>query len=228
MSITKLALPEYELTLPMSGETIKFRPFTVKEEKILLLAQEENNISAIILAVSQMIDACTFSVCSIDTLNKVDAEFLFINLRNKSLGEGVEVNGLCKECNGKNFLVMDLEDVNVRNKDFKKDVKLKDNVWVTMRIPTIKESLKIGKDDGYTAIALCLDTMVEGDSSITFTDYPLEDRIEWVESLSPIQLQSFGDFFNNVPTLEFKYYYTCSHCQAMNTIIIEGLEGFFV
>lgn len=228
MSITKLALPEYELTLPMSGETIKFRPFTVKEEKILLLAQEENNISAIILAVSQMIDACTFSVCSIDTLNKVDAEFLFINLRNKSLGEGVEVNGLCKECNGKNFLVMDLEDVNVRNKDFKKDVKLKDDVWVTMRIPTIKESLKIGKDDGYTAIALCLDTMVEGDSSITFTDYPLEDRIEWVESLSPIQLQSFGDFFNNVPTLEFKYYYTCSHCQAMNTIIIEGLEGFFV
>lgn len=227
MSIQKLALPIYELTLPMSGKVIKFRPFTVKENKILMMAKEENNIDSFINAIGQLFDACTFGTYSIDTMNKLDAEFMFIALRNKSLGEGLDVNGICTDCGKKTAITLNLENFTIKNKDVKMELELSEGVWLKMRMPTLKESLSITDQDGYTAIAMCLDTLIDADGSTNMLEYPIADRIEWVESLSPVSFAAFKDFFEKVPMLEYNFDFKCAHCGVKNDIHIEGMESFF-
>ena len=227
MSIKNLTLPKYELTLPISGVVVVYRPFTVKEEKLLLLAQEEGKVENLIMAAGQIIEACTFGSCEIGSINKVDAEYLFVQIRNKSKGEGVDVNGICKECGKKTFVTLDFTNVQVKNIETKTEIKLADNVWVTMRIPTLKESLSVTDDDGIRAIALCLDTMIEGESVLNFLDHTIEERIEWVDNLPPFSFEEFNEFFDSMPILEFTQSFKCVHCEAPNFISVEGMESFF-
>lgn len=227
MAIVDLKLPKYELILPISKVKVEYRPFTVKEEKILLLAQEENTLDAILTAIGQIINNCTFGKQSMETLNKVDAEYLFIQLRNKSMGEGVEIRAICKECKHKTPMTLDLSKIVVTNADRKiEPIKITDDVWVTLRYPTIKESIKLIDQDGVAAIALALDQIIEGETSKNASDYSMEERIEFVESLTTMQMAEFSKFFDNFPELALDIKYTCK-CGVENSIHLEGIEHFF-
>lgn len=228
MSIVTVLLPKYEVTLPITKKKIQYRPFTVREEKILLLALEEGNVNAYIQSIGQIIDECTFHVCSIDTLNKVDAEYLFISIRNKSLGEGVEVNGICKECNERTPLTLNLENIKVRNVNKEFSIQFSDDLWVTMKLPSMKDSLSIGENDGDAAIAACLDTIISGENSYNASEFSLEMRAEFIDSLSPLQKMKFKPFFESFPVVEFDHDYLCSKCGKDNHIHINGVERFFV
>lgn len=228
MSIVTVSLPKYDITLPISKKKIQYRPFTVREEKILLIALEEGDVQDYIRAIGQIIDECTFHVCSIETLNKVDAEFLYIHIRNKSLGEGVEVNGICKACKGKTALTLNLDKIKLRNENQETSIQLADDLWVTMKLPTMKDSLNISEDDGNDAIAACLDTIIMGENSYNATEYSQELRSDFIDSLTSLQLQKFKPFFKSFPVVEFDFEYKCAKCGEENNIHIEGIERFFV
>lgn len=221
-------MPKYETTLPMTNKKVTYRPFNVREEKILLLAQEENNVESYIRAMNQIIQECTFDVHSIDTLNKVDAEFLYIQLRNKSLGEGVDVNGICTECDKRTRITMNLENIKVRNAHVMDAVQLNDTMWVQLKLPTMKDALSINDTEGNEAIARCLDTIIIDDNSYNASEYTAEERFEFVESLTSFQISKFKPFFDTFPAIEYDFDYKCQHCGADNHVHIEGIENFFV
>lgn len=225
--ILDLKLPKYNLVLPISKIKVEYKPFTVKESKILLLAQEENNTDAIIDSIAQIISNCTFGKHTIDTLNKIDAEFLFIQLRNKSMGEGIEIRATCKECSHKTPMTMNLDTIKVTNTETKiKPIQILDDVWVTLKYPTIRNSLTLSESDGNIAIAMSLDTIIEGESVKKADDYTMQERIDFVESLTNLQLMAYKPFFDNFPTIVLDLSYTCK-CGIENNIHVEGIENFF-
>jgi hypothetical protein len=227
MAIIDLKLPKYTVTLPISKVKVEYKPFTVKEEKILLLAQEEQNTDAIISSIGQIITNCTFGKHSIDSLNKIDAEYLFVQLRNKSMGEGVEIRAICKECKHKTPMTMNLDTVEVVNINHNsKPIQLLDDVWVTLKYPSIRESMMLPEEDGTMAIAMSLDTIIEGESVKSFSDYTLDERIDFVESLTKLHMLELNKFFENFPVLILDIDYTCK-CGHENKIHIEGIENFF-
>ncbi len=229
MSITQVALPKYTTTLPMSGLKVTYRPFTVKEEKILLIAQESNDTEQIIGSISQIMESCTFGKYTVDSLNKIDAEFLFVQVRNKSMGEGIEVNGICTECDAKTHMTLNMENVVVEGKTDKAlaNVEISEGFWITLKYPTFKESMSLVDDDGMTALALSLDTIVNGEDSFTAGEYTIKERVEFIESLSSAQVLKLKPFFDKFPRLVFEQAYKCSKCGHDNLIRIEGMENFF-
>lgn len=227
MSISNIALPKYEVVLPVSKISVTYRPFTVKEEKLLLIAQEEGSVDDVIRAIGQIVENCTFGKQTIDSLNKIDAEYLFIQLRNKSMGEGVEVNGICSNCEVKTPMTLNLMDIQVSNLDKKlSTIELMDGMWVTMKYPSFRDALIIAESDGTTALALSVDTIVEGEDSKNASDYSKEELIEFIESLTSLQLAKFKEFFDNFPVITYDKKFTCK-CGHVNTIHIEGIENFF-
>lgn len=228
MAILDMRLPKYTVTLPISKIKVEYKPFTVKEEKILLLAQEENNSEAIIQSVDQIISNCTFGKHTVETLNKIDAEFLFVQLRNKSMGEGVEIRAICKECSHKTPMTMNLDDVKVINIPTKLEAfKILDDVWISLKYPTLKDALLLDESDSNTAIAMSLNTIIEGESVKLATDYTMAERIEFVESMTNLQIASLKPFFDNFPSLVLDLEYICK-CGFKNEIHVEGIENFFV
>lgn len=228
MSILKLNLPKYTVELPITKRKVTYRPFTVKEEKILLLAKEDGSTDVVNNAIEQIINNCTYGVETLDSLNKIDAEYLFIQLRKRSFGEGVEINGICSKCSGRTKLLLNYDNVEVKNADVKlKPIQLTDDVWVTLKYPTLRDSLVIEDSDGITAIALMIDTIIDGEESKLTSDYTMDERIEFVESMTTSQIELFKEFFNSAPSLELNLDYECGECGAANNIHIEGIENFF-
>ena len=225
--ILDIKLPKYTITLPISKKKVEFRPFTVKEEKILLLAKEEGKTDSIINSISQIVDNCTFGKHSINTMNKIDGEFLFVQLRNKSMGEGVEVRAICKECKDKTPMTLNLDDIKVINIPKKlPSFEILPKVWVSFKYPTLKESLAMVDADAITLMAICLDTIIENNDVKQAADFSMEDRIEFIESLTNAQVNTFSEFFEKFPLIVLDVDYTCK-CGVVNNIHLEGIENFF-
>jgi len=226
--ILDIKQPKYTTTLPISKRKVEFRPFTVKEEKFLLMAKEEGKTDIIINAVGQIIVNCTFGKENIGDLNKIDAEWLFIHLRNKSMGEGVEIRAICKECKDKIPMTLNLEDIQVINIPKKKNntFEILPNVWLTFKYPSMRDSLSVSEPDGVLAIASSLDTIIEGDNVKQASDFTMEERVELIESLTNAQVNSFDEFFSNFPVIVLDVPYKCK-CGTDNNIHIEGIENFF-
>ena len=226
--LTAISLPKYNTILPISKEKVEFRPFTVKESKVLMLAQEEETSEATNDAIAQIISNCTFQKHSIDTLNKIDAEYLFIQLRNKAMGEGVSVNGICKECGHKTPMMMNLENIVVTNTDEKlKPFKIMDNLWLELKYPTMKDAMSVQTSDGNTAIAMSLAAVITEDSVKVASEYTLQERIDFVESLTELQLSAIKPFFDTFPIIVLDFKFPCK-CGFENTVHIEGIENFFL
>lgn len=227
MAIIDIKLPKYTTTLPVSKTKVEYRPFTVREEKILLLAQEDGKQEAVIESISQIISNCTFGKHTVDSLNKVDAEYLFIQLRNKSMGEGVDIKAVCDACGEKTSMTLNLDRIAVKNADKKNEpIKLMMDVWVSLKYPTIKEAMSLTEKDGTIAIAMSLDQIIQGENVKSASDYTMEERIEFVESLTNIQLAEFKKFFDDFPVLELDLDFKCK-CGEHNHIHVEGIENFF-
>ena len=226
--ITQLTLPKFKIDLPMSKRKVEIRPFTVKEENILLLASEEGTIEAITNSMEQIFSNCTFDKESIDSMSKIDAEYLYVQIRNRSMGEGVTIKGICKECKHKTPIILEYDKVQVANKDYKSEpVKLTDNVWVTLKLPSLKDSFVIAeKADSVVALAYAIDTIIEDDEAKNASDYSIEERVEFIESMTASQIELFKPFFDNMPVLYLNVDYTCK-CGVENHIHIEGVENFF-
>lgn len=227
----KKALPVYNITLPASGQKVKFRPFTVREEKTLMIALQEDDPSQHLATLQNVIGVCTNNTVDINKLATADAEYLFINIRNKSVGEGLDVNAKCTECDATNLIDIDLSKITVKKTDIKPEIQLSEKLWVTMKFPTLETAFgaikKTSETDQIEIIAECLVSVIDGEEAIDCSEETLADKVDFVEGLMHDELQKLAAFIEAAPRVMFTGDFTCIKCGHKNIMQLEGMESFF-
>jgi len=234
MMLPKLATPKYDMIVPSTGETVTYRPYVVKEEKILLIAMESQSETAMEKAVIDIIKICTETPIDFKTLTMFDIEFMFVTLRTKSVGEGVEIQLKCEHCEESNEHKIDLEKVKVKNLDDAPDkhVKITDDIsldlkWLNMDDRLSEKERKTGADTVINMIAKSIETIYSGEETFAVKDAPKKEVVDFVESLNTTQFTQLVDVISEAPQLNYKTDLVCSECGKESKIELNGLQDFF-
>lgn len=236
--LPKLESPKFDLVVPSTGKTISFRPYLVKEEKLLYIALESNDPKAIIDAITDVIDVCTFKKLDMGKLTSYDLEYIFLQLRMKSVGESVQVNLKCEKDGEFTPVTVDLSEVKLfRPNGFieNKRIDLGNKISVTLRPITVEalrsmvtEKKEITPMEQLTEkIITCLDTICEGDNVHLVSDVPHSDLKEFVDSLPHKVLDEIQNYLANLPYLTTTVKFTCFKCGHVNTVKLTGIQSFF-
>ena len=224
--LPKIDAPIVEIEIPSTGRTSQFRPFTVKEEKILLLAKQDGSNGQMISSISQIVRNCSLQDLDVDKMTYFDVESIFIKLRVISVGNVIEY-----KYDGKDARV-DLEDVKIRGEIKKKpgSVKLNDNTAAVMRYPTMSEVAGLDEEPEELmteVVRICISRIVVGEDDVTdFTNYDVDEQREWIESLTATQYQHFRDFFGALPAVVVESKYKEAD-GTIQTNELKGLRNFF-
>ena len=238
MPLPKIATPSYELVIPSCKKKVKFRPFLVKEEKILILAMESQDNSQIASAVKDVISNCILSRgIKVDKLSTFDIEYLFLNIRGKSIGEDVEVMVTCPD-DGKTQVhtrIM-LDDIKIQiSDDHNQDIKLDDDYTLRMKYPSLDEFIKnnfnaagdINVDDTFDLIASCIEQVYSEEESWAASDCTKKELTQFVEQLNSSQFKDIEKFFETMPKLSHTVKVINPNTQKENEVVLEGLQSFF-
>jgi len=238
MPLPKVSTPTYELEIPSLKKNIKYRPFLVKEEKILIIAMESDDPKQIASAVKDVIGNCILTRgIKVDSLATFDIEYLFLNIRGKSVGETADVLITCPD-DGKTQVPMsiDLDDIKVEvSDDHTRDIKLDDDLSVRMRYPSMNEFIKnnftnksdITVDDTFSVISSCIEQIYNEEESWSAKDCSKKELIEFIESLSSKQFKQIEKFFDTMPKLRHVIKVLNPNTGVENEIVMEGLTSFF-
>jgi hypothetical protein len=233
--LPRMVTPKYDMIVPSTGKSITYRPYVVKEEKMLLIAMESQDEKQIENAVMNIIEECIESPIDINTLTNFDVEFMFVTLRAKSVGEGIELSPKCTSCDEVNEVKIDLDKVTVKNLEDQTDtmIKLTNDISVELKWPTMKDrhiDLVDEKSETETMInmiASTIGTIYSGEEIFIASDVPRKEVKEFVESLSNEQFNQIVDVMAKAPTLSYEINFDCKKCGESNSIEINGLADFF-
>ena len=235
MSLPKLNVPTYQLVLPSTEKKIKFRPFLVKEQKLLLMAQNSNDKGEMIQAIAQIIENCTFGKVKGSEAYMFDLEYIFLQIRRKSVGDKIDLNVLCEDDGETRVPVqVDLKDVEVQVDDnHTNEIQLNKDVKIIMGYPTLEtaDRLKedIEKDESlFTGIKHSIFQIIDGDTIYNRVDMEDKELDEFVESMSQKNLNDILDFFKTMPKLAHTIKFTNPKTKKKNTVTVEGIENFFI
>jgi len=230
MGLPKLNTPTYELVLPSTEETIKYRPFLVKEQKLLLLAQESENKKDMLDAISQIIENCTFGKINGKESYVFDVEYVFLQIRRKSIGDKITLNLLCDDDGTTRVPTeIDLNDVKVEIGDnHTNKIQLTDDVQLIMTYPKIYTIKDINPDNSYDIVTKCVHQITEGDKVYEKVDMSDADLIEFIESMNTDNLNDVLDFFDTMPKIKYQINIMNPNTNVENTINMEGIESFFL
>ena len=239
MPLPTISTPTYELVLPSSGKKIKYRPFLVKEEKILIMALESEDTKQITTAIKTVLSQCILSRgIKIDKLSTFDIEYLFLNVRAKSVGETVEVNVTCPD-DGKTQVQMEIDiDAIKVQKDPKHTniIKLDDSLSVQMNYPSLNQFIETNFDTGaktsqvdqyLEVIMACIQQIYNEEESWDASEYSKKELKEFVESMNSKQFKQIESFFETMPKLSHKVKVTNPETKVQSDVVIEGLASFF-
>ena len=238
MPLPKVSTPTYELEIPSIKKTVKYRPFLVKEEKILIIAMESEDPKQITEAVKDVISNCIITKgIKVDSLATFDIEYLFLNIRGKSVGETAEVLITCPDDGETQVPVtINLDDIEVEvNDEHSRDVQLDDNLSVRMKYPSIQEFIKnnfirndqISVDDTFGVITSCIEQIYNEEESWSASDCTKKELTDFLESLSSKQFKKIEKFFETMPKLSHTIKVTNPNTGVENKIVLEGLTSFF-
>lgn len=235
MALPKVAKITHELVIPSSGKKIKFRPFLVKEEKVLILAQESGSQAEMARAIKDVISACVQTRgFKVDELATFDIEYIFLAIRGKSVGEEVEIIVTCPDDEKTTVPVsVYLDDIKVIiDEKHSRDIKLDETLSLRMKYPTIEMVMEssaesIGIQDSLELIAGCIDMIYSEEESWAASDSTLKELTEWVEELEPKQFQEIEAFFNTMPKLSHTITVLNPTTGVKSDIVLEGLGSFF-
>ena len=238
MPLPKISTPSYELVITSSKKKVKFRPFLVKEEKILILAMESQDNTQIASAVKDVISNCILSRgIKVDKLSTFDIEFLFLNIRGKSIGEDVEVMVTCPD-DGKTQVptrIM-LDNIKIQiSDDHNQDIKLDDEYTLRMKYPSLDEFIKnnfntagdINVDDTFDLIASCIEQVYSEEESWAASDCTKKELSQFVEQLNSSQFKEIEKFFDTMPKLSHTVKVINPNTKKENEVVLEGLQSFF-
>jgi len=229
MGLPKLNTPTYELVLPSTEETIKYRPFLVKEQKLLLLAQESENKKEMLDAISQIIENCTFGKINSKEAYIFDVEYVFLQIRRKSIGDKITLNLLCNDDGITRVPTeIDLNDVKVEIGDnHTNKIQLTDDVQLIMTYPRIYTIDSINSDNSYDIVVKCVQQIIEGDKIHEKVDMNDKDLVDFIESMSTDNLNDVLKFFDTMPKIKHEIKVINPNTNVENTINMEGIESFF-
>tara|TARA_Y100000296_G_C5168004_1_gene255765 strand:+ start:1616 stop:2317 length:702 start_codon:yes stop_codon:yes gene_type:complete len=232
MALPKIASPTYELTIPSTKEEIKYRPFLVKEEKLLLLANETGDEKDMINAVKQIIQNCCFESVNVEDLALFDIEYLFLRIRSKSVGEVINLKLLCED-DGETYadVSINLDDVEVQyDKKHTNQIKLTDDITLVMKYPQY-EMFAMDDDNQTEAVfammAGCIDKIVEGETIHERADFTTKELDEFMESLTSGHFALIQDFFQTMPRVKHEVKFKNPNTKKQNKITLEGMQSFF-
>ena len=232
--LPKLATPKYDMIVPSTGESITYRPYVVREEKILLIALESQDESAVEKAVMNIIKECVESPINIKNLTTFDVEFIFVTLRSKSVGEGIKVNPSCTKCETPNEVRINLEKVNVTNTEdvVDKHVKLTGDISLDLKWQTMSDRLsdsqrKTETDAIINTIANSIETIYSGEEIFAAKNSKHAEMVDFVEGLNSDQFNNIIEVLAKQPTLNYKLEFDCSDCGEHNEKVLSGLVDFF-
>jgi hypothetical protein len=227
----------YETIIPSTKKVIRFRPFLVGEEKLFLMAAEAGTPKAMFDAVRRVLEACvTTEGFETQSLTAYDIEFLFLQLRARSVGEQEPLMLTCKECEGKNKIDFDFEkSVYVRGLDTfepTKRIDLGGNIHISLVMPGVDEMMAVQETKDQTELVfklidLVIDKVYTEEEVMTFSAESKADRAAFVNSMSQAQLGEIQEFISGQPQIAADLSYTCGHCQAENQVVLTGLQDFF-
>jgi len=240
MPLPTISTPTYELTLPSSGKTVKYRPFLVKEEKILILALESQDPKQITTAIKQVLKSCvTARGIKIETLPTFDIEYLFLNVRGKSVSESVELVITCGD-DGETQVPVSvfIDEIKVvKSPDHKKDIQIDDHITIQMKYPSMDEFVKnnfvVDGDDvsqveqSFEVIAACIDQIYTEEDAWSSSDLTKKELVTWIEGLTSSQFKQIEEFFETMPKLSHTIEVMNPNTQKKNTVVLEGLTSFF-
>ena len=238
MPLPTISTPTYELTLPSSNRKIKYRPFLVKEEKILILAMESQDSKQIARAVKDVLSKCILSKgIKVERLSTFDIEFLFLNIRGKSVGEQIEVMVTCPD-DGKTQVPMaiNIDSIQIqRDEAHQRDIKLDDTYTLRMKYPSLSEFIKtnfssvenMNVDDTFDLIASCIDQVYSEEESWASEECTKKELNNFIESLNSTQFKEVEKFFETMPKLSHTVKVTNPNTKVESEIKIEGLQSFF-
>ncbi len=228
MALPQLQAPVYELTLPSNGKKIKFRSFLVKEEKLLMIANETGEESERTTAIAQIIDNCTFSKLDAYNMPIFDVEYLFLKLRSKSVGESVDVKVLCPD-DKKTFVDVNISLEDIKCKRPKKNVnvvQLDDSVGVVLKYPTISTEIP-DSPDTVSVIINQMESIFDADTVYDVVDFSSEELTTFVESMTQPQLAKILDFFENIPKVSLSVKVKNPETEVVSEVVLRGLDSFF-
>ena len=242
--LPKLDVPIYELTLISTGKKIRFRPFLVKEQKLLLMVSQDEDNKETINIVKQILKNCIIDEINVDDLPTFDLEFLFLNLRAKSVNEVVELKYRCNnfikdekgednQCGSVEKFEVKLLDIKpIKGENHNNKIQLSEKMGVVMKYPTFEMVAKLdGKSEEEILMELlveCIDYVYDEDSIYKTKDLPKEEVIEFVDSMQQKDLEKIQEFFETVPKIKHVINFGCKKCGYKEEITVEGLQNFFI
>ena len=236
MALPVIETPRYELTLPSQDVKVQYRPFLVKEEKILMMAMESKDNKEIISAMKDVLTACTYEKLDISKLPMFDLEYILLQVRGKSVGEQIEVMVTCPDDEKTQVpMSINIDSIKVeKSKDHKTDIKLDEQYTLKMRYPSLNEFIKTNfsvdemkVDDTFDLIASCIDQIYSEEESWTQEDCTKKEMVEFLEQLNSSQFKEIETFFETMPKLSHKVKVKNPNTGVESEIVLEGLQNFF-
>ena len=238
MPLPKIATPTYELELPSTGETIKYRPFLVKEEKLLVLALESEDTKQITNAIKAVLKSCIQTKgIKIETLPTFDIEYLFLNIRGKSVGEEIEVNVICPDDEETQVPVsINIDDIQIEvTDDHDNKIQLDDSLMMEMKYPSLEEFIKNNfdfketnqMDQSFALIASCIDKIYNEDEVWATADFTKKEVNEFLEQMNSSQFKDIENFFETMPKLSHTIKVINPKTKVKSDVVLEGLASFF-
>lgn len=232
MALPKINVPSYDVKLPSTGETLKMRPYLVKEEKVLMIALESSDPGQIAEAVRNVISSC-YSLDNVEALTTFDIEYLFLQLRGKSVGEDMELQLKCEHCEALNPVVINVGDIKITNVSDNNIVMVTDDVGLKMTWPSVKtfgaiDIEKLNSVEGLMDLIVeCVDSIFDNDEVYSRSDMSKEELVDFIDNLNSAQFKKVQGFFQDIPAVEHNVELKCVSCGKDNNIELRGLQSFF-
>ena len=239
MPLPKIATPTYELDLPSTGQSIKYRPFLVKEEKVLVIALESEDNKQITTAIKAVLKSCILTKgVKVESLPTFDIEYLFLNIRGKSVGEELEVNVICPD-DGETTVpvIINLDDIEVqKDENHSNKIKIDDSIMMELKYPSLDQFIKNNfdfndknaMDQSFELIASCIDKVYTEDEVWATADCTKKEVKEFLESMNSQQFKEIEAFFESMPKLSHTINVTNPNTKVESEVTLEGLASFFV
>ena len=240
MPLPKIATPSYELELPSTGKTIQYRPFLVKEEKLLVIALESEDIKQITNAIKAVIRSCILTKgIKVETLPTFDIEYLFLNIRGKSVGEDIDLKVICPDDEKTEVSVsINLDDIKVQKPEgHSNQIKLDDNLMMELKYPSLNEFIKNNFDpndlsknpmeQSFDLVGSCIDKIYNQDEVWAAADCTKKEISDFLDSMNSSQFKEIENFFESMPKLAHTIKITNPNTKVESDIVLEGLASFF-
>ena len=244
MALPKLSVPEYDLTLPSNGQKIRYRPFLVKEQKILMIAQEGNDEKETVDAVKKIISNCCLTEgVDVEEMPLFDVEYFFLNLRSKSVGEKVSLYFRHQKCpendnepaKNQTEIEVDLNKVKVvKDKKHNPNIKLTKDIGIVMKHPKVNSMGKFQSNKEkdmsliFKIIGECIDQVYDADDTYSATDYTPKELDEFLSNMTEDQFLKIQTFFETMPKIKQNVKFKCVDCEFEDVVEVEGLQNFFI